>query len=88
MTKAILIYLCAINVITYITYGVDKYKAVHHNWRIPESTLMFMGVIGGALGALCAMFSFHHKIRKNKFRFGLPVILFLQVALYMYLTGR
>ena len=33
----ILIYLAAITVVTFIVYGIDKWKAQHKRWRIPES---------------------------------------------------
>ena len=32
-------YLLAINVVAFIMYGNDKYKAKKAKWRIPEATL-------------------------------------------------
>ena len=40
MLKVIVIYLLVINVVTFIVYGIDKYKAKHDKWRIPEATLL------------------------------------------------
>ena len=76
-----IIYLIIINVITMIIYGVDKYKAKHHQWRISEAMLLFLAIIGGSVGALVAMSLFHHKTRKPLFKYGIPVILLLQIIL-------
>ena len=62
----------------FMIYGVDKYKAVHNKWRIPETTLLVIAVIG-VIGAFAGMHVFHHKIRKAKFYVGVPVIFFLEM---------
>ena len=48
-------WLILINIITFVIYALDKYKAVHHLWRIPEKTLIFLAVIGGSPAALLAI---------------------------------
>ena len=78
--KYLWVYLIAVNVITMILFGVDKWKAKHGRWRIPEATLIVFAVIGGSAGALLGMLVFHHKTRKRKFSVGIPVILILQIA--------
>lgn len=67
-----------LNGIVFLIYGVDKYKAVHNKWRIPETTLLVIAVIG-VIGAFAGMHVFHHKTRKPKFYVGVPVIFFLEV---------
>ena len=67
-----------LNGIVFLVYGVDKYKAVHNKWRIPETTLLVIAVIG-VIGAFAGMHVFHHKTRKPKFYVGVPVIFFLEV---------
>ena len=62
-----LIYLIIINTLTFILYGVDKFLAVKHYYRISEKLLYLFGVIGGALGALFGMFCFRHKTLKLRF---------------------
>ena len=52
------------NIIVFGFYAVDKYKAVHHLWRIPEKVLLTEAVIGGGLGAILAGQICHHKTRK------------------------
>ena len=67
-----------LNGIVFLIYGVDKYKAVHHKWRIPETTLLIAAVFG-VIGAFSGMHVFHHKTRKPKFYIGVPVIFFLEM---------
>ena len=54
-------YLLAINLITFIIYGIDKYKSIKHKYRISESTLIILAILGGSLGAFFGMIIFHHK---------------------------
>ena len=82
------IYVCVINLIAFIMYGVDKWKAVHKRWRISEAVLMGMACAGGSAGALLGMYVFHHKTRKPAFRIGVPVILVLQILLFMYVKRK
>ena len=79
LLKLLLIWLIFINIITYIIYAIDKYKSMHHKWRIRESTLILLAVIGGSVGALLAMYTVRHKTKHNKFRIGVPVILAVQI---------
>ena len=73
MTKILLIYIAIMNLITFILYGIDKYKAVHHKWRIPEKMLILFAWVGGGIGALAGMPAFHHKTKKWKFRILVPL---------------
>ena len=80
-----LIYLAAINVVTFFLYGIDKLKAKRSKWRISEATLLWLSVLGGSLGAWLGMKAWHHKTQHAKFKYGLPLILFLQLALAIFL---
>lgn len=53
--------------VTFIMYGVDKFKAEFNKWRIREKTLLILGLCGGAYGAIVGMLFFRHKIRKSYF---------------------
>lgn len=50
------------------------------NRRVPEITLLGIAIIGGGIGVLLGMSMFHHKTLHLKFKYGVPVILLLQVA--------
>ena len=80
-----MIYLLIVNVIGFLLLGIDKYKAIHQDYRISEKTLFMIALIGGAYGAYVAMYLFHHKTRKTMFKFGVPVIVLLEsYLLYKY----
>ena len=59
--QILLIYYLVINVLLFLFMGLDKRKAIKHKWRIPESTLFFLALLGGAVGGLVGMSVFHHK---------------------------
>ena len=78
-----LAYLILINLITFIAYGVDKNKAKNKSWRISEFTLIFISIIGGALGGLMAMVIYKHKLSKKSFYIGLPLIIVLNITIQL-----
>ncbi len=61
MANALLYYLIVINVVSFLVYGIDKWKAKQGSWRISEATLLILAVIGGSIGALLGMKVWHHK---------------------------
>lgn len=81
MANALLYYLIVINIVTFLVYGIDKWKAKQGSWRISEATLLILAVIGGSIGALLGMRVWHHKTMHKKFKYGLPLILLVQIAL-------
>ena len=89
LLKIIEAWLVFINIFTFAAYALDKYKAIHHAWRIPERTLILLAAIGGAL---FAMYTVRHKTKHNKFRIGVPAILIIQFILayilYNYMAVR
>lgn len=76
-----LIYLLAINVAAFITYGIDKWKAKKSLWRIRETALLALAVLGGSIGAWLGMRVWHHKTKHKKFKYGIPLILIAQIEL-------
>ena len=74
-----LIWLLLVNLAGLAAMGADKYKARHHQWRIPEKTLFLIAIVGGSAGSLAGMFLFHHKTRHLSFLIGMPLILVLQI---------
>ena len=81
VTQAIGCILMGINVLTFFVYGIDKWKAKRSKWRIPEATLLLLAVLGGSIGAILGMKVWHHKTLHKKFKYGLPLILMVQIAL-------
>ena len=71
------LYFIVINLLTFLLYGLDKYKAIRREWRIPERALLLMAFVGGAFGALSAMRIFRHKTRKGRFRLMIPLFCLL-----------
>ncbi|MDO4200648.1 MAG: DUF1294 domain-containing protein [Bacteroidales bacterium] len=86
--QLILIYLLAINVFAFFLYGIDKWKAKRSKWRIPEMTLLSIAVIGGSVGAWIGMKVWHHKTMHKKFKYGIPLILFAQIAIVLFISFR
>ena len=83
--EEIICYLLAVNIVTFLLYGIDKYKAKKGKWRISEATLLTMAAIGGSIGAWAGMRLWHHKTMHKKFKYGIPVIIIMQIALVTYL---
>lgn len=75
-----LIYLAAINVVTFFLYGIDKWKAKRSKWRVSEAALIWMAILGGSVGAWLGMKTWHHKTLHKKFQYGIPFILLVQIA--------
>ncbi len=65
--------------------GIDKYKAKKHKWRIPEALLFLFAFLWGSVGTTLGMHVFRHKTRHWYFKYGMPLILVLQLALITYL---
>ena len=78
---AIWIYLMVINLIAFALMGIDKRRAVRHDWRIPEKTLFLSAILGGSIGAIAGMQFFRHKTKHWYFRYGMPAVLILQLFL-------
>ncbi len=86
--RIVILYLGAINVVTFLLYGIDKFKAKRSRWRIPESVLLGVAVVGGSIGAWLGMMVWRHKTQHNKFKYGIPLILALQIALLIMVSCK
>lgn len=80
--------LAVINVITFFMYGIDKLKAKKGSWRIPESTLLLLAIVGGSIGAWFGVKVWHHKTMHKKFKYGIPLIMAIQIGLCLYLIAK
>jgi len=82
--KLCLIYLVILNFLGFATMGIDKSKAKHNKWRIPEARLILVAALGGSVGSLLGMRTFRHKTKHPKFYIGIPAILIIQIALVLF----
>lgn len=85
MMKYIVWAFVLLNLVTFLVYGIDKWKAQKGKWRIPEATLLLLAAVGGSLGALLGMRVFHHKTKHWTFKILVPLFLIVQLALVIYL---
>lgn len=81
MMLAGILYFTGINVVAFVAYGIDKFKAKRSMWRIPEFTLLLLAFLGGGIGAGIGMKVWHHKTRKWKFRIGVPLAVIVSLGL-------
>ena len=79
--KILLIYTLIINILLFFTMGFDKHCAVKGKWRVPESTLFILALLGGSIGGFISMKVFHHKTKKWYFYVIFILALFFQIAL-------
>ncbi|NLW40563.1 MAG: DUF1294 domain-containing protein [Tissierellia bacterium] len=77
---ALLTYIFVINMVAFLIMALDKVRARKDAWRIKEITMMVLALLGGATGILLGMVVFRHKINKNKFSVGIPLLLLLNKA--------
>jgi len=75
----------ALNVATFVLYGLDKAVAGSGMPRVPERLLQLAALLGSPVGALAAMQVFRHKTRKLSFQLALALVLLVQaIALYLW----
>ncbi|NTW72178.1 MAG: DUF1294 domain-containing protein [Eubacteriaceae bacterium] len=71
-----------LNVIGFMLMAFDKFRAVRHQYRVPEKVLLSVALIGGGIGSLIGMQLFSHKTRKPVFMYGIPLMIIAQLYLY------
>ena len=82
------LYLLLINGVGFLLMGIDKRRAKRGAWRISEKSLFLSPLLGGTVGAILGMRVFHHKTKHWYFRYGLPALLVLQLALAGWLYWK
>lgn len=73
-------YFVVINIVSFVVYGIDKYRAKKHKWRVSEKVLIGLATVGGFVGAITGMQIFRHKTKHMKFVIGVPVITILWIV--------
>ena len=88
MIKVFWLYLAAANLLGFSLMGIDKRRAKKEAWRISEKALFLTALLGGSVGAILGMWTFHHKTKHWYFVYGMPLILLLQLAAAFFLISR
>ena len=83
--KYLFLYLCIMNVLSFLFMLTDKIKARKKQWRTPERTLLALCALGGSLGGFLAMHLFRHKTRHPRFSIGIPIMLAVHIVLIIVL---
>ena len=76
-------YLLLVNAVAFFIMGIDKRKAKKHEYRIPEKTLFLWAIAGGSVGSIVGMYFFRHKTRHPSFQIGMPLILLVQIYVFI-----
>ena len=88
LPQTVLLWLAVINAAGFLLMGLDKWKAKRGAWRIPEKTLFTAALLGGTVGVMAGMKTFHHKTRHGQFKYGLPVLLTIQLGAAVWLMNQ
>lgn len=86
--KFFLIYYLIINIIGFLSMGIDKYKAKRNMWRIPEKTLLLIPLFLGSIGSLIGMYTFRHKTLHPQFKYGIPFLLVVNIICIYFLFTK
>ena len=64
----------------------DKNRARRREWRVQESSLWLIALLGGSLAMFFTMLVVHHKTRHKQFMIGLPLLALAQAGLIYLLV--
>ena len=81
----LILYLITVNALAFVLMLTDKLRARKKLWRIPESMLFTVAVLGGSAGAIAGMYCFRHKTKHFKFLLGLPALLIINLLTFYYI---
>ncbi len=71
-----------------MAYWLDKRAAQKGTGRIPEVTLLILGLAGGWPGALIGQRIFRHKTRKTSFQAAFWLTVILNIVGIVWLSNR
>lgn len=84
----ILLYLAAINGVTWLAFATDKAAAQQGHRRVAESTLLLFALMGGTPAAYGARHSLRHKTRKQPFSTQLHTVAALQIGALIAISAK
>lgn len=88
LLPGVLFYLVLINLVTFLLFAVDKWKAEKKKFRIKEAVLFLLCFLGGTVGGIIGVHALHHKTTRKAFVAGIPLILLVQVITVIYCCLR
>lgn len=77
------IYFIVLNIITFLSMGIDKLLAIKKKYRISEFHLLTLTLFGGSIGSLLGMIIFRHKTKKIKFLITIPLSIIIHILIYL-----
>ena len=86
MNEALLYFFIAINIITFLVFGYDKWLAKNNKRRISEQNLLLISLFFGSVGGIFGMFIFRHKISKWSFLWKFILIIIFQIIFFIFLN--
>ena len=86
--RGVILFLAAVNLLSFLLYGEDKRRARKRKFRIRERTLLLAACAGGAAGSLAGMLFFRHKIRKPGFFLTVLLFFLLQWSVLLYISWK
>ena len=80
-----IVYLISINIISFLSFGIDKRRAIEGKWRVSEETLIIVSLVGGCFGSYLGMKFFRHKTKKFKFKLvGLFCLVWIYLLVHLF----
>lgn len=86
--KIVLIYLIVISAVSVFITVFDKIAAKRGMYRISERALLTAAAIGGSVAMYVTMLVIRHKTKHAKFMLGIPVIIVLQILLFVFFRDK
>jgi len=83
--KCLAVYLLILNLIAFILCGLDKWKAQHERWRVPERVLFGVSFLGGGLCFFIGMQLFRHKTKHWSFKILIPLSILLWLGIILFI---
>jgi len=74
------------NLLTVVIYGADKMAARKAWRRVPESTLLMFGLVGGWPGAIVGQQVFRHKTQKQPFKTWFIISVMVNIVVLVALS--
>lgn len=82
---SVIVYYIVLNILGLASMASDKIRMMERRFRIPESVLLIIALIGGAAGSTAGMYIFRHKKKRPLFAYGLPFLVFAHIFLWVLL---